>query len=435
MDEADASDHTPPMLLLLACATSELTDSPAPAAEAEDLHGRIDEVQGREVMYLWGTREEMGYAEGALTCDRIAGLFTDYLLEYLVAEQSDYTYQIARAYVLGTTEFDERDLAEMTAYYQGAVDHCTEEQLTVTSDFLEPDADGRRMLELDDLLFANAVADFGCSSFSVWGDASATGDTIHGRNFDWAVDPKGTFVQEHMLKVYDSTEEGARWMSLMVPAMAGCVTCVTDEGVGLTMHNVGGLDPVYQSNIAPRMFAARAALTATEGAEDVVGAAEEVLESRRQLVGNNLHLSFPIARTGGQYGAVVFEYDGASDQPDGEATVRYAGDDPDLTQTNAIVATNHYIKREAPPTEGDSYDRAMKLRGGIAASAVDRTAGHDMLQSVQRDHDGLTAHSILIDSANQTIEVLIAPDATDAAPEFAEPVVITFDELFGGLPE
>lgn len=421
-------------LLFAACDLTPADSTPATTDTAADLHGRLETQQGLDVMYLWGSREEMGYAEGALVCDRIAPLFKDYLLEYLVADYSAYDYDITKAFVIGSVEYDEADLAELTAMYQGMVDTCTPDQLTVQSDLL---GDGGRELDLDDLLFANAVADFGCSSFSVWGDASATGDTVHGRNFDWAVDPSGTFLADHMLKVYDSTDEGARWASLNVPGLAGCITCVSEEGVGLTMHNVTGLDPSSSSNISPRIFAARAALVATYGADDVVASAETALEARRQITGNNLHLSFPTARGGG-IGGVVFEYDGQSTNADGEVTVRWPGDDPDEARTDTIVATNHYIDREAPPTEGDSHDRAAALRAGIdadvTAGGVDPDAGRGLLQTVARRSDGLTAHSILIDSASRTLQVYVAPDLATAAPD-VDPATFELDTLFGGLPQ
>lgn len=244
------------LLLFFACATPPSSDGETAAPPEEDgLHGRVDTIEGREVLYLWGTREEMGYAEGALYCDRVAPLFKEYLLEHLVEQHSDYTYEVARTFVLAVTKFEDADYRELEAMYRGMTDTCSSEQLVVESDFLEG---GRKTLDFEDLLFANAVADFGCSSFTVWGEASATGDTLHGRNFDWAVDPEGTFLAAHMLKVYESTEEnGARWASVFVPTMAGCITCVTEEGVGLTMHNVGGLEPEYEVDISPRMFAAR----------------------------------------------------------------------------------------------------------------------------------------------------------------------------------
>lgn len=427
------------LLLLSACAPEEgapLGDTAAPAAQDDGLHGRIERHGDRDVLYLWGTREEMGYAEGALYCDRVAPLFKDYLLEHLVGQYSDYTYDVARVYVLATTEFHDDDLRELEAMYQGMVDHCSAEELTVASEFLGPNVD-ERPLEYEDLLFANAVADFGCSSFTAWGAASSTGDTIHGRNFDWAVDSGGTFLEEHLIKVYDSEEEGARWLSVSVPALAGCITCVSEEGVGLTMHNVSGLDPTKTVDISPRMFAARAALAATYGADDVVAAAEAELEARPQLVGNNLHLSFPTARSADGIGAVVFEYDGAADHADGQVTVRWPGEDPDRARTLGIAATNHYVKRRAPEMDGDSYERQASLLAAVDAAeqdggiALDR--GHDMLSAVVNGYSGLTVHSILVDTASRELRLHVAADPQSPAPD-AAPTVLDLDALFGALP-
>lgn len=424
------------LLLLLACATEPVDDA-APAAPEEDgLHGRVEQVGGRDVLYLWGTREEMGYAEGALYCDKVAPLFKDYLLEHLVGEYTDFTYEIARTYVLAVTKFEDDDYRELEAMVRGMEDHCTDEQLTVESE-LFVESGGTLRLTLDDLLFANAVADFGCSSFTAWGEASATGDTIHGRNFDWAVDPQGSFLAAHMLKVYESSEEGgARWASLFVPGMAGCISCVSEEGVALTMHNVGGLSPTYDVDYSPRMMAARAALVATWEADNVVDAAEAALEARRQKVGNNLHMSFPTA-LGGGIGGVVFEYDGASDAPDGQVTVRRPGEDPAFDRTDAIVATNHYIKRSAPDTSGDSYDRSASLRTDVDAAVpgggVTRADAPAMLGAIARSSYGLTAHSVVVDTANRRLDVYVAP-APDVPATDAAPVEVDLDELFSGLP-
>lgn len=432
---AGASRMSLALLALLACDTPPT--EPAPTGPAvEELHGRLDTMSGRDVLYLWGTREEMGYAEGALLCDRVAPLFEDYLLEHLVAEYTDYTYDIVSVFVTATVLYEDGDYRELEAMWEGMQDHCSTEELTVRSDYLGPEYDGEKVLGFEDLLFANAIADFGCSSFSAWGDASATGDTIHGRNFDWAVDRQGTFLQEHVLKVYESEEEGgARWASLSVPGLAGCITCVTEEGVGLTMHNVSGLEASRSVDISPRIMAARAALAATWGAQDLVGDAEAVLESRQQIVGSNLHLSFPTARGTDGSGAVVFEYDGAADAPDGQVTVLRPGDDPDLLSIDGLVATNHFTVREEPETSGNSFDRHQSLIAAIDAApnagGLNPDLGRTALVNVAQG--GYTAHSILIDTANRELRVFVAPDPNTMALE-AEPNVIDLDELFGGLP-
>jgi hypothetical protein len=426
------------LLLLLAC-TAETPPADDTAPVDDGLHGRLAQQGGRDVLYLWGTREEMGYAEGALTCDRITNLFENYLLDHLVGHYTDFSYSIARTYINALSTYDDADRRELEAIVQGMNDTCTDEQLTAHHDTLLEEFGGSLRLGLDDILFANAVADFGCSSFTVWGEASSTGDTIHGRNFDWAVDAQGSFLSNHMVKVYRSDEDnGARWASLFVPALAGCISCVSDEGVALTMHNVGGLPATQNSGISPRMLAARAALVSTWEADDVVAAAEATLEARPQSVGNNLHLSFPTA-LGGGIGGVVLEYDGASDAPDGQVTVRRPGEDPSLDRTDAIVATNHYIKRTAPDTAGDSFDRSESLRADIRTAVGDGTGvsaslGRDMLGAIALGTDGLTAHSVVIDAANRRFDVYVGADPTQPAPD-ALPVEIDLDELFAGLPE
>lgn len=417
------------LLALLACAPN----APGPAAPPQEelpYNGRIELQGDREVLYLWGTRAEMGYAEGALTCDRIAELFKSYLLEHLVGEYSDFEYDIARLFVLGSTTFDPADLEELEAYYQGANEWCTDEQLTVESEMFP---EGPHPLELDDLLFANAVADFGCSSFTVWGDASATGDTLHGRNFDWAIDPAGTFIDNHMLKVYDSADEGARFASVMVPGLQGCVSCVTDEMVSLTMHNVTGLPPDENMGISPRMLSARAALAATSGADDPVAAAERVLEGRRQLVGNNLHLAMPMARGDGQ-GGVVFEVDGQGTHPEGQVTVRRAGEDVQEPRSDVLVAANHYAKRRIDQGDADTNGRVDTLVRLIDRGPVGPGDALSLLDAVKNGYSGITAHSIVVDTANRELQLYVAPRFDMSATESGA-TVFDLDAVFARLAD
>ncbi len=395
----------------------------------DGIHGTLEEVDGLQVLHLWGTREEMGYAEGALLCDRMPVLFKAYVLEYLVADYG-IPYEMIQALVDNAVTLDDGDMAEMEGIFAGAVDHCDPEDFTVESEYLEEDANGSRELVIEDMIAANVLGDFGCSSFSVWGEASATGDTIHARNFDWAIDPGGVYLDQHMLKVYDSDEQGgARYASLTVPGLIGCVTCVNADGAAITMHNVGGLDATQTTGIYPRMLATRAAIASSTGSDDPAAAAEAVFEAALQRVGNNLHLSYPSAAAS-PGGAVVFEYDGATDHADGQATVREAGEDPDLQTPDAIACTNHYEKRSEPPTEGDSYDRIQTLITGIDDSAggsgLDAAGALALIDQVANQY---TAHSVVIDAAAAELQVFVAPEPGTPATE-AAPHVIDLDVLF-----
>ncbi len=427
-DDDDDDDTTP--------TDQDDDDSAGPSDDDDDdsgdtLHGRIEEVDGIEVLYLWGTREEMGYAEGALYCHRMPDLFKAYILEYLVADYG-VPYEMIQALVENAVELDDGDLAEMEALYQGAEEHCSPEEFIVESEYLEEEAGGSRALEFGDLVAANILGDFGCSSFSVWGEASATGDTIHARNFDWAIDPGGVFLDQHILKVYDSDDQGgAQYASLTVPGLVGCMSCVTAEGRAITMHNVTGLEATQSTGIFPRMLATRAALAATWGSDDPAAAAEAVLEAALQRVGNNLHLSYPTG-SDSPGGAVVFEYDGATDHEDGQATVRESGEYADMGTPDALACTNHYIKRTDPPTEGDSYDRHHTLIDGIdaavATGGLDADGAHALIAQVANPY---TAHSVVVDAAASELRIFVAPEpgtpATDATPH-----VIDLSEAFEG---
>jgi len=421
------------MFLLVVLATGCTPETePPPDTEDDGIHGSIEVVDGREVLSLGGTREEMGYAEGTLYCEKMPVLFKTYVLEYLVADYG-VGYELIQMLVENAVEIEPGDLAEMQGIWNGALDTCDPELLTVESEYLEPDANGARELEFEDLVAANILGDFGCSSFTVWGEASATGDTIHARNFDWAIDPGGEFLDQHVVKVYSSEEEGgARFASVMVPGMIGCVSCATEEGASLTMHNVGGLDATQSTGIKPRMLANREALTKTWGAPDPVGAAEELFEARPQRVGNNLHLAYSAAAEGP--GGAVFEYDGASDHADGQATVRVPGEDPGLTTADAIACTNHYVKRTTPPTSGNSFERLATLQAGIdaavASGGLDAEGARALINEVANH---TTAHSVVIDGAAREFRVYVADVTGTPAPTVA-PVVIELDQIWSDLP-
>src|ERR1041384_4666342 len=76
-------------LLLLACTTRVLGDPPdsKPAAsqsapihvDAAHLCGRLDQQNGFNVLYLWGTPQERGVAQGYLLASEIHAMLTEYL--------------------------------------------------------------------------------------------------------------------------------------------------------------------------------------------------------------------------------------------------------------------------------------------------------------------------------------------------------------------
>jgi hypothetical protein len=407
-------------------------DAPPPA-----VNGRLETVDGIDVLYLWGTRAEIGYAEGSLMCRRATRLVQDYILDYVVpASGLDYATLLAlvsMAYV-----FPAGDEAELEGMVEGMLDNCPPADLIVESPNLEPAAGGRRQLTLEDAKTAHALADWACSSLTVWGAASRTGRTLHARNLDFYQDDRGVILESHIVKLYSSAEEGgARWLSVAFPGLIGCISCFAENGAGLTIHNSNGLAPSEPRGNVPRMLTARAALAASARAADPVRAAEDVLEAAPQQVGNNFHLSLPCPAEPCAGGA-VFEYDGSVTHADGRVTVRqpgeYAGS---LATDRAIVCTNHYLKRAEPVTAGSTAERYAVLAAGVndslASGGLDAAGALALMDRTAEIGTTPTIHTVIMDTAAMQLQLRVAPSTTVEAPA-AAPVVLDFARLFAALP-
>jgi hypothetical protein len=435
----------PVLLLLLGCHDTGTThpdsrdDSTPQDSTPEDtgagVNGWLQHVDGRDVLHLWGTRYEMGYAEGALMCGRLTRLFEDYILNYFVAD-SGYSWSTIRALGLGMMEVPEGFQQEIQGIGDGMRENCPAEDLIVHSDYLGLGEGGSREVEIEDLIVANAVGDFACSSFTAWGEATATGAMLHARNFDYGSDPGGTFLEEHIVKVYSSDEEGnAQYLSVSTPGLVGCISCFTADGTAFTMHNVVGLDSDESYGFVPRMLATRDAIAATWLADDPAAAAEAVLEAAPQYRGNALHLGWA-ANQRHAAGGAVFEYDGQASHADGQATVREPGASQGSLQTlDATISTNHYQQRTAAPTSGDSVDRYRTLATGIDAAVrqggIDADGAVELLGQVDRTW---TAHVTVYDASDDTLRLWVSESPERSALE-STPVTLDLGSLWDEVRE
>jgi hypothetical protein len=408
-------------------------DAPPP-----DVNGRLETVDGLGVLYLWGTREEIGYADGSLLCGKITKFFKEYVLDYVVPE-SGYDYATVTGLVRLMHVFPEGDLAEMEAMVQGMRDNCPPEDLIIESENLEPSAGGSREITIDDVKVGHALPDFLCSSLTAWGEASQSGKTIHARNLDFYIDPGGTFLVETVVKVYDSQEEGgARFLSVAVPGLIGCISCFTEDGGGITIHNAEG--PSAGGGYVPRILTSRAALVASQYAADRVAAAEAVVEASPQYMGDNFHLSFP-CDTADCIGGAVFELDGDALHEDGQVTVRLPGEnDGGLETQDAIACTNHYQKRTVPEPDGSSsFVRFQAVVDGINASlaggGLDAASALAIMAATAQQRSGfLTVHTTIMDTDTMQLHLHVATAVDDPSPN-ATPIVLSLPDLFAGFPE
>lgn len=393
------------------------------------LPNRLEVVDGRDLLHLYGSRYDMGYAEGAILCGRFTSLFEDYMLETFIA-LTGVDYGLISAYILGIVEIPEGDLQEMQGILDGVATRCGPQDLIVESPFLEESAKGSRAITLNDLIVSNSLADFSCSSFTVWGSASATGSSLAARNFDYIIDDHGSAIEETMVKVYHSDQEGAAFASVTFPGLVGCVSCFSQAGLGVTMHDVSPLEATQDRGIVPRILATRAALAwaSSLGGEDPAADFETVLETSPAIQGNNLHFSMPCEGVMCE-GAVVFEYDGDQGHPDGQVSVRH-GERTDLGPSNFIAATNHYLLRRDPPDSGGSLSRYDTLVQGISAFGMEDGGmdADDALSLISTVASEGTLHTTIWDQASNTLTLRVAPGRYRPATE-GEPMLLDLTEL------
>jgi hypothetical protein len=429
-----------------ACATAAPARPASPSATtstpAPDVHGKLKNVDGLDVLWLWGTREQIGYAEGALLCGRIPRFFADYYLDFLVPLLR-VGYEELSSKVLPRYQVPPADERLLRAVLQGMRDHCRPEDRLVRSARLEPAAGGQRELRYEDLVFANVAHEIfmGCSAFTVWGKASAAGATLHARNVDFLLDSGAAYTREQILKVYSEAEAGnARWAALSWPGSFTCHSCFTEDGLSMTVNGTNILPGAKTAaGKTPLASAQRAALLAATGpalrTESRVERMIADLQKSAIRTGANLNVFWP-CRTPGCTGGVVLEHDGDASHPDGRVTVRRPNeaDGP----SNAIIATNHYLKRVSKlPDNPESIEHYRALRTGIDQSAkaggVSVARARELMSAVAARAQALTVVTVILDTATQQLHVYRTAKPGQAATD-SRPSVVSLAELFAAFP-
>ena len=442
VDVDDAGDQTgDPVEEIEEDAQADVGDVTEEEPEGPEVNGRLETIDGVDVLYVWGTRREMGYAEGALLCGRITQMLQNYILDTAVPE-SGLTYDTLLAGIAIFHAFPEGDEEHMKGIMYGMQDHCDPEDLIVESENLEASAGGSREAIYEDIRVAHALPDYLCSSLTVWGEASKSGKTMHARNLDFYTDPFDEFITGQMVKVYDSDDDGgARYMSVSIPGLVGCISCFSEDGRGITLHNADGYPDTSEYGNVPRVLAGRQALVDMIGAADPAAAAEEAIELLPQRVGDIFHVSFPCDGSDCDGGAIL-ELDGDSTQEDGMVTVRVPGEDGgDLATMDAVITTNHFLKRMDP--SGIDPESSTAVRYGLVKEGVNFAVGFggldvegafEIMDSVtQLKVDGCTVHTVIMDTDAMELHLYIAQDGDHVATD-ATAVVLDFEDLFSGLP-
>lgn len=423
-------------------ANAPATNTTAAAAAAKtarrythEVRGTLRNVAGIPVLSLRGTPEEMGYAEGALLCGRVTRFFQDYHLNFLAAlfKKRLKSYANIRGMALKAFTLSGADERQLRALLLGMRERCKPEDLLIRESKDAPS----RALQYEDLVVGHALVDLmlsACSSFTVWGAASATGGVLHGRNLDFLPDPGGTFLEQQMIKVHTPGDRKPGWASLAWPGNLGCPTCFASDGSGQSSHGASGPPSETRTGNTLSMLGARdaflAALAAPRGA-DRAAAAEALLEKTPTLTrGGNLHFFWP-----GQAGAAVLEYDGVRSHADGRITVRRpaaAGRSASRPPESLVCVPSHEKRRAAPLGGTNKAMHEILTRGVKGASAgggIDARAAWKLLAASAAANKLPTLHTLVMDVKNRKLLLAFARKPGQDS-NLVRPVELDLDQIF-----
>jgi hypothetical protein len=389
-------------------------------------------VNGYErILKLSGSNREMGYNYGTLLGTEIVAAIQHYI--FWIMDEEGLTYREV-ADTLDAFVWDPAYLAELEGMLQGMNDALDKQDRIV-----QPRGEAARPVCLDDLKIAHVLADFDCSSFAVWGKGRRDSSLLIARNLDYKHDQQDIVKRLMVIISYDS-DNAQRWVSAGICGYTGCLTGFNSSGVSAFIHSTNEFPSTDTTGIYPRGLLLRKIIETMDGSNTPADV-EAMLDSAPARVGNNFLVCFPRQDRAADGVAGVIEYDGAATHADGRATLRSPSDNPTLPAdaghdqrlggSEAIINTNHYLKRsgEIPTSGTTSVDRYLSVKAGLLSAQadgdVDLDEARDMMRAVKT---GGTLHTVILEPEVMRLHLFLAEPGR-SAPDCRR-IDFHFDELF-----
>ncbi|MEZ6194105.1 MAG: hypothetical protein R3F20_00010 [Planctomycetota bacterium] len=355
------------LALILAATILQAQDAPvaAPAWQAvPPVGGKLEEKDGTKILYLWGSPEERGFAEGYLLGEIIFKSVDEFALSRKVLPNPALWDAVVRPLVAKSFVFDDEFKRWSGALHAG-ISRRLEGKIAV--------AKLGRDLQADDLVVCSCIPDlagFLCSSFSAWGELTPKDAFIVGRNLDYFGTP--TMTENSLVKVNAAAPGRAAWVGVGWPGIAGCLTGVSERGVWLALHDVAPRKEQSDLSYTSRVLALEEIIETVDPAGDPEKAALAVLRARRFSMGGNGMLAWC---AGLERGAVVLEFDGERSKSEG-ANAR----EP-VKGVPFICCSNHHRLRSEDGHDCWRYARLAKGGEKTDRGRLDLAAGWDLIRS------------------------------------------------------
>ncbi len=384
----------------------------------ENVKGTLETINGINIMKLWGTNYEQGYANGYLNAPNILHIMNEVIKTEFKGITSSY-WENKFMESLEKINMPDRFISEFQGVFDG----------------INARAEGnaffpvlKRDLKLEDILIMNCFSEilsFNCSSFAVWGDLTEDGNAIVGKNNDWFITSALEGISQILCVRKQNAGSGImNTISFMLPGSITIGTGLNSDGVIVLFHDAQGLTPTQATIYDPMVYSAWEALESsksTTGIDDF----NSTLKSHHVYVTQNFMVGIPNDES--NFDVCVFECDGNKNVEDG-VTIRYPEDSDDY-----IICTNHFRER-IEPVSCWRYNKILenieeiKNSGGTEFLTVQKA--WDMLSEVPIE-GSLVYHSIVYEPAKGLIHVAVSKNQVHA-PD-CDKVTFSIEDLFGNL--
>jgi len=280
-------------------------------------NGRLTRENGVWVLTVRGSPYEMGYAHGKLL--------------------KAWIWQGAFGYIdLGLVRMGRFDYAKMAQYARKARKNIPEDLLLEIKGI----SDGSGV-DFDKLLVLHTFLEYtqvhACSSYAVFGDATRTGELIHGYNLEF----NGYGIaHKYVVLIKRIPDEGNAFVCVTWPGFAGTLSAMNEKGLCASLNNVTSYSKETTREGLPYIFLLRQIAQNCSSLEE----AREYLKKVRRTMGNNVLITQ--ARPAG---AVVAEFTAR------RIAFRSA-------RKGWIAATNHYRKLSLFDREQTSQFQCSRYR-------------------------------------------------------------------------
>jgi tetratricopeptide (TPR) repeat protein len=195
----------------------------------------VGQREGLTVVYLKGSPFEMGYADGVLMRDKMHTLENEFIEMIRGYVPQHWFMEILKNYVIyrnrHLSDFIPLDYrTEIYAASLGSTDIHPEEG-NFYNRLLNYHAAHDVSYMMIDNPFISARA--GCTAFGAWGNATANGDLITGRNFDW--EAAEVFSRDRVVEMCEPDGK-IPFISLSWAGMTGVVSGMNRAGVSVTVN-------------------------------------------------------------------------------------------------------------------------------------------------------------------------------------------------------